>query len=133
MANHRVKRTKIWASRVSIQCIWSTFVLLTVKCSSSLWGHSVHLQVTKQSIKVPGPLVFLYKAVEMYRQILDRGEPGDQIGVLLRGVKRDEVRRGQVLAAPKSVSMYNHFAAQVCEHIPVLNSWLTLCYKHFSK
>ena len=42
--------------------------------------------------------------VEMFRKLLDQGEAGDNIGVLLRGTKREEVERGQVLAAPKSIT-----------------------------
>jgi elongation factor Tu len=51
--------------------------------------------------------------VEMFRKILDRGEAGDNIGVLLRGVKRDEVERGQVLAKPGSITPHTRFAAEV--------------------
>ena len=42
--------------------------------------------------------------VEMFRKLLDQGQAGDNIGALLRGTKRDEVERGQVLAAPKSIT-----------------------------
>jgi elongation factor Tu len=51
--------------------------------------------------------------VEMFRKILDRGEAGDNIGVLLRGVKRDEVERGQVLAKPGSITPHTRFQAEV--------------------
>ena len=51
--------------------------------------------------------------VEMFRKILDRGEAGDNIGVLLRGVKRDEIERGQVLAKPGSITPHTRFAAEV--------------------
>jgi len=51
--------------------------------------------------------------VEMFRKILDRGEAGDNIGALLRGVDKDEVQRGQVLAAPKSITPHTEFEAQV--------------------
>ena len=51
--------------------------------------------------------------VEMFRKILDRGEAGDNIGVLLRGVKRDEIERGQVLAKPGSITPHTHFQAEV--------------------
>ena len=51
--------------------------------------------------------------VEMFHQLLDRAEAGDQVGVLIKGVKRDDIRRGQVIAKPGSVSMANHFKAQV--------------------
>ena len=51
--------------------------------------------------------------VEMFRKLLDQGEAGDNIGVLLRGTKRDEVERGQVLAAPKSITPHKKVKAEV--------------------
>ena len=51
--------------------------------------------------------------VEMFRKILDRGEAGDNIGALLRGVGKTEVQRGQVLAAPRSITPHTEFEAQV--------------------
>ena len=51
--------------------------------------------------------------VEMFRKLLDQGEAGDNIGVLLRGTKREEVERGQVLAKPGSVTPHTKFKAQV--------------------
>ncbi len=51
--------------------------------------------------------------VEMFRKILEQGQAGDNVGVLLRGVKRDEVERGQVLAAPKSITPHTKFKAEV--------------------
>jgi len=51
--------------------------------------------------------------VEMFRKILDEGQAGDNIGALLRGIDKDEVQRGQVLAAPKSITPHTHFEAQV--------------------
>jgi len=50
--------------------------------------------------------------VEMFRKLLDQGEAGDNIGVLLRGTKREEVERGQVLAAPKSITPHTNFKAE---------------------
>ncbi len=50
--------------------------------------------------------------VEMFRKLLDQGEAGDNIGVLLRGVKRDEIERGQVLAAPKSITPHTRFKCE---------------------
>jgi len=50
--------------------------------------------------------------VEMFRKLLDQGQAGDNIGVLLRGVKRDEVVRGQVLAKPGSVTPHKKFKAE---------------------
>ena len=51
--------------------------------------------------------------VEMFRKLLDEGEAGDNIGVLLRGVKRDDIERGQVLAKPGSITPHTHFEAEV--------------------
>jgi len=51
--------------------------------------------------------------VEMFRKILDQGQAGDNVGVLLRGIKRDDVERGQVLAAPKSILPHRRFKAEV--------------------
>ena len=51
--------------------------------------------------------------VEMFRKLLDRGEAGDNIGALIRGVGRDEVERGQVLAKPGSVTPHTDFSAEV--------------------
>jgi elongation factor Tu len=51
--------------------------------------------------------------VEMFRKLLDQAEAGDNIGVLLRGVSREEIVRGQVLSKPKSVSPHSEFKAEV--------------------
>jgi elongation factor Tu len=50
--------------------------------------------------------------VEMFRKLLDSGEAGDNIGALLRGTKREEVERGQVLAAPGSITPHTKFMAE---------------------
>ncbi len=51
--------------------------------------------------------------VEMFRKLLDQGEAGDNVGVLLRGTKRDEVERGQVLAKPGSITPHTKFEAEI--------------------
>ena len=51
--------------------------------------------------------------VEMFRKILDEGQAGDNVGVLLRGIKREEVERGQVLAKPGSITPHTNFEASV--------------------
>ncbi|HZA87268.1 MAG TPA: elongation factor Tu, partial [Acidimicrobiales bacterium] len=51
--------------------------------------------------------------VEMFRKLLDQGQAGDNIGVLLRGTKKDDVERGQVLAKPGSITPHTNFEAQV--------------------
>ena len=50
--------------------------------------------------------------VEMFRKLLDQGEAGDNVGVLLRGTKREEVERGQVLAKPGSITPHTKFKAE---------------------
>ncbi len=69
--------------------------------------------------------------VEMFRKLLDEGRAGDNIGVLLRGVKKDEVERGQVLARPGSITPHTEFVAQVYvlsrdeggRHTPFFNNY----------
>ena len=58
-------------------------------------------------------LASVVTGVEMFRKLLDYAEAGDNIGVLLRGVSRDQIERGQVLAKPKSVNPHTKFKAQV--------------------
>jgi elongation factor Tu len=51
--------------------------------------------------------------VEMFRKLLDRGEAGDNVGILLRGTKREDVERGQVLAKPGSITPHTKFEAEI--------------------
>ena len=51
--------------------------------------------------------------VEMFRKLLDQGQAGDNVGILLRGTKREEVERGQVLAKPASITPHTKFAAEI--------------------
>ena len=51
--------------------------------------------------------------VEMFRKLLDEGRAGDNVGVLLRGIKREEVERGMVLAKPGSITPHTEFEAEV--------------------
>ena len=51
--------------------------------------------------------------VEMFRRLLDQGQAGDNVGVLLRGTKREEVQRGQVLAKPGTITPHTKFNAEV--------------------
>ncbi len=67
----------------------------------------------------------------MFKKSLERGEAGDNLGILLRSVKRDDVRRGQVLCAPGSVKTYKKFSAEVYvltqseggRHTPFFNNY----------
>ena len=54
----------------------------------------------------------------MFHKELDRGEAGDNMGALLRGIKREQVRRGQVLVAPNSIKSYKKFKAQIYVSTP---------------
>ena len=51
--------------------------------------------------------------IEMFRKLLDKATPGDNVGVLLRGIKKEEVERGMVLAKPGSITPHTHFKAEV--------------------
>jgi len=59
------------------------------------------------------PLTSTVTGVEMFRKILDRGEAGDNAGLLLRGIDKDAIKRGMVICAPKSVNPHKHFKCQV--------------------
>jgi elongation factor Tu len=61
----------------------------------------------------PEPTKTVATGVEMFRKLLDEGRAGDNIGVLLRGVKREEVERGMVLAHPGSITPHTEFEARV--------------------
>jgi elongation factor Tu len=52
-------------------------------------------------------------SMEMFHKVLDKVEAGDNAGLLLRGIKRDEIERGQVLAAPKSITPHTEFMGEV--------------------
>jgi len=59
------------------------------------------------------PLKTTCTGVEMFRKILDSGRAGDNVGLLLRGVKREEIRRGQVVAKPGSITPHHKFEAEI--------------------
>jgi len=69
--------------------------------------------------------------VEMFRKLLDQGQAGDNVGVLLRGTKREDVERGQVLAKPGSITPHTHFVGEVYvlskdeggRHTPFFNNY----------
>src|SRR5512146_3095083 len=69
--------------------------------------------------------------VEMFRKLLDQGQAGDNVGILLRGTKREEVERGQVLCKPGSIKPHTHFSAEVYvlskeeggRHTPFFNNY----------
>ena len=69
--------------------------------------------------------------VEMFRKLLDQGQAGDNVGVLLRGTKREDVERGQVLAKPGSIKPHSHFTGEIYvlskdeggRHTPFFNNY----------
>src|SRR2546422_9515996 len=70
-------------------------------------GEEVEIIGFKETVKT------VVTGVEMFRKLLDQGQAGDNIGALLRGVKREEVERGQVLAKPGSITPHKKFKAEV--------------------
>ncbi|AQK61577.1 Elongation factor Tu mitochondrial [Zea mays] len=60
-----------------------------------------------------GPLKTTVTGVEMFKKILDHGEAGDNVGLLLRGLKRGDVERGQVVCKPGSLKTYKKFEAEI--------------------
>ena len=69
--------------------------------------------------------------VEMFRKLLDQGQAGDNVGILLRGTKREEVERGQVLCKPNSIKPHTHFTSEIYvlskeeggRHTPFFNNY----------
>jgi len=70
-------------------------------------GEEIEIVGLKATIKT------VCTGVEMFRKLLDQGQAGDNVGVLLRGTKREEVERGQVLAKPGSISPHTKFTAEI--------------------
>jgi elongation factor Tu len=72
---------------------------------------------TNDKIEIVGmgekPLESTVTGVEMFRKILDEGEAGDNVGLLLRGIEKDQVKRGMVVAAPKSITPHTRFKGEV--------------------
>jgi elongation factor Tu len=93
-----------------------------------------------QTVQIVGivdkPRDVVVTGVEMFHKQMDQGEAGDNIGVLLRGVQRDEIERGQVLAAPGTITPHKKFTAQVYvltkdeggRHTPFFNNYRTQFY-----
>jgi len=70
-------------------------------------GEEIEIVGIKDTVKT------ICTGVEMFRKLLDQGEAGDNVGILLRGTKREEVERGQVLAKPKSITPHIKFECEV--------------------
>ncbi len=91
----------------------------------------VNVSDTVEIVGIKDTVSTTVTGVEMFRKLLDRGEAGDNVGVLLRGTKKDDVERGQVLAAPGSITPHTKFEAQVYilskdeggRHTPFFNNY----------
>jgi elongation factor Tu len=73
----------------------------------------VHVGDEIEIVGIKDTAVTTCTGVEMFRKLLDQGQAGDNVGVLLRGTKREEVERGQVLCKPKSIQPHTKFEAEV--------------------
>jgi elongation factor Tu len=88
-------------------------------------GDEVEIVGIKPTVKT------VVTGVEMFRKLLDQGQAGDNVGVLLRGTKREDVERGQVLAKPGSITPHTQFTAEIyvlCKeeggrHTPFFNGY----------
>ena len=88
-------------------------------------GEEVEIVGIKPTVKT------ICNGVEMFRKPLDQGQAGDNVGVLLRGTKREDVERGQVLAKPGSITPHTHFTGEVYvlskdeggRHTPFFNNY----------
>ena len=73
----------------------------------------IHVGEEIEIVGVKDTVTTTCTGVEMFRKLLDQGEAGDNVGILLRGTKREDVERGQVLAKPGSITPHTHFEAEV--------------------
>jgi elongation factor Tu len=88
-------------------------------------GEEIEIVGIKDTVKT------IVTGVEMFRKLLDQGQAGDNVGLLLRGTKREDVERGQVLAKPNSIKPHNHFTGEIYvlskdeggRHTPFFNNY----------
>jgi len=88
-------------------------------------GEEVEIVGIKDTVKT------ICTGVEMFRKLLDQGQAGDNVGVLLRGTKREDIQRGQVLCKPGSIKPHTHFTGEVYvlskeeggRHTPFFNNY----------
>jgi elongation factor Tu len=73
----------------------------------------INVQDSVEIIGFGSTLTSTCTGVEMFRKLLDRGEAGDNAGILLRGIDKNDIRRGMVICAPKSVKPHKKFKAEV--------------------
>ena len=92
----------------------------------------VHVNETMEIVGIkPKSFTTTITGVEMFRKLLDSGQAGDNVGLLLRGTKREEVERGQVVVKPGSITPHTEFEAQVYilgkdeggRHTPFFNNY----------
>jgi elongation factor Tu len=81
--------------------------LFVFECGKVIVGEEIEIVGIRETQKT------ICTGVEMFRKLLDEGQAGDNVGVLLRGTKREEVERGQVLCKPGTVNPHTHFEAEV--------------------
>jgi len=80
---------------------------------------------------IPQPLSSVVTGVEMFNKLLDEGQPGDNAGLLLRGIEKKDIRRGMVICKPKSITPHTEFKCEVyvlskdegCRHTPFFNNY----------
>ncbi|MEN3070776.1 EF-Tu/IF-2/RF-3 family GTPase, partial [Uliginosibacterium sediminicola] len=88
-------------------------------------GEEIEIVGIKDTVKT------ICTGVEMFRKLLDQGQAGDNVGILLRGTKREDVERGQVLAKPGSIKPHSHFTGEIYvlskdeggRHTPFFNNY----------
>ncbi|MET7015260.1 elongation factor Tu [Uliginosibacterium flavum] len=88
-------------------------------------GEEIEIIGIKDTVKT------ICTGVEMFRKLLDQGQAGDNVGVLLRGTKREDIQRGQVLAKPGSIKPHSHFTGEIYvlskdeggRHTPFFNNY----------
>lgn len=93
-------------------------------------GH-IHVGDSVQLLGLGAAKQCVVSGVEMFRKLLEEGEAGDNVGILLRGINKYEVQRGMVLCKPKSTEVSNHFRAQIYvfrndeggRHTPFMNHY----------
>jgi elongation factor Tu len=88
-------------------------------------GEEIEIVGIKDTVKT------ICTGVEMFRKLLDQGQAGDNVGILLRGTKREDIQRGQVLAKPNSIKPHSHFTGEIYvlskdeggRHTPFFNNY----------
>ena len=88
-------------------------------------GEEIEIIGIKDTVKT------ICTGVEMFRKLLDQGQAGDNVGILLRGTKREDIQRGQVLAKPGSIKPHSHFTGEIYvlskdeggRHTPFFNNY----------